>query len=138
MIRQTTRLWVTVGFAATIGAALWPALLLAPVPQPFAMHGTAIYDPNSACIGFPPSLDCSELDTTQGTVLDFHWSASSSTAFFVVSLKTNQVAYAGSGTSGSGALTSVGGFYQFGAACPEGPCIPADVSGTYTGPIIPS
>jgi hypothetical protein len=54
----------------------------------------------------------------------FQWSAPSPICFYVVSCSANQVAYEGNGTQGSGSFVSVGGAYEFGASCPEGPCAP--------------
>ncbi|MCI4319178.1 MAG: hypothetical protein L3K23_03470 [Thermoplasmata archaeon] len=126
---------VIVGIVIAVALTTFLAFALVPVRQQFTLRGTAIYDPNSACQGIH-SVYCSEVDTTQGTTLVFHWSAPTPITFFVVSLSANQEAYDGNGSSGSGSLVSVGGFYQFGAACPEGPCVAADVSGSFTGPLL--
>jgi hypothetical protein len=119
------------GIAMAVAVIIFSALV--PVPHNFTMHGAAIFDPNTSCSVDRPNT----IDTTGGTNVDFHWSAPSPTIFFVVSCSANQVAYTGNGTNGSGAFVSAGGVYQFGSSCPEGPCIEADVSGSFTGPILP-
>ena len=117
--------------AAVAGAAAIATLLvlvLVPVPQHFSMSGAAIYDPNISCTG---------IDTTKGTGISFHWSAASFTYFFIVSCSANEEVYAANGTSGSGSLVSLGGIYQFGGSCTnQNFCVPADVSGTFTGPLL--
>lgn len=122
--------WVArnVGIAVAVAASMVAVLVLVPVPQAFSMSHVAIYDPNASCAG---------IDTSPGTTVSFHWSAASPTIFFVVSCTANQVAFEGNGTGGSGSFVSVGGVYQFGASCPEGPCVTADVVGTYTAPVLP-
>ncbi len=120
-----------VRLAAVAGAITVTALLLLtllPVPQRFSFHGAAIYDPDPNCLG---------IDTTSGTTVQFSWSAVSPIDFFVVSCSGSQEIYEGNGTQGSGAFVSSGGLYEFGASCPEGPCVPADVSGSFTGPLLP-
>jgi hypothetical protein len=120
---------VMVGAAASVAVATLLALVLVPVPQHFSMHGVAIYDLQTACTG---------IDASQGTTVYFHWSAAGWTDFFVLSCSANQVVFAGNGTQGSGTFVSTGGVYEFGSACPgPEPCYPADVSGTYTGPLLP-
>ena len=121
------------GIAAGIAVATFLVLVLVPVPQHFTMHGAAIYDPNTSCaVGYSNTID-----TTIGTSVNFHWSAPSSITFFAVKCSsTYDVPYVGNGTSGSGTFISDGGVYQFGASCPEGSCVAADVSGSYTGPIL--
>jgi len=134
-MRWNRRRLLIIGIVGLVAISSVAALALIPIRQHFTMTGTAIYDPNTACSGFP-KVGCSVVDTTQGTSLIFHWSAPSPIVFFVVGISANQVAYEGNGTSGSGSLVSAGGFYQFGASCPEGPCVTAEVSGSYTGPIL--
>jgi len=118
-----------VGISLGVAAALLAMLVLVPVPQPFTMHGAAIPDLQTSCPG---------IDTVQGSILSFHWTTPAPTYFFVVSCSAGQVAYQANGTSGSDTFVSVGGVYDFGAACP-GPvaCVSADVWGTYTAPILP-
>ncbi len=123
------RRFFVVGLCAAVAVATLFALILVPVPQTFTMHGAAIYDLQTSCPG---------IDTTRGTTVNFHWTAGGPTYFFVVSCSTNQVAYQANGAQGSGVLVSVGGVYEFGSGCPgPGPCYPADVAGTYTGPLLP-
>ena len=124
MLPKRRRL-VIAGVVVTVAAFL--VVVLAPVPQHFTMHGAAIYDLSSAC---------PRIDTTPGTTFTFHWSAPSPIYFFVVSCSANDVTYHGNGTQGSGTFVPVGGVYEFGASCPEGPCMAAAVSGTYTGPLL--
>jgi hypothetical protein len=115
---------VSVGIAT---AALL-ALMLVPVSQQFSLRGVAIYDLQFSCPG---------IDTTRGTTVYFHWSAASPTSFFVVSCSLNQVVYSGNGSQGWGSFVSAGGVYEFGSGCPgPGPCYPADVSGSYTEPLL--
>ena len=117
-----------VGVSAAIVVATFLVLVLVPVPQHFTMNGAAIYDPNTTCTG---------IYATQGTTVNFHWSAPSPITFFVVGCSINQVVYEGNGTSGSGAFVSTGSVYQFGAGCPGPvPCVPADVSGSFTSPLL--
>jgi hypothetical protein len=112
-----------------IVAAALAALIVVPVPQQFSLRGVAIYDLQVSCPG---------VDTTQGTTVNFHWSAASSTGFAVVSCSANQVVYEGNGTAGSGSFVSVGGVYEFGSTCPgPEPCYPADVTGSFTSPLLP-
>ena len=108
--------------------ATFLVFLVVPVPQQFALNGTAIYDPNVSCTG---------IDTFPATLVSFHWSARSFVSFFAVSCTLNQVEYSGNGSSGNGAFVSPGGFIELGAACPEGTCVTANVSGNFTGPLIP-
>lgn len=125
---------VIIGTAVGITAVVISSLILVPVPQHFVIQGAAIYDPNTSCaLGFPNTID-----TTSGTSVNFHWSAASSITFFAVKCYSiYDVPYIGNGTGGSGTFVSQGGVYQFGASCPEGPCVAADVSGSYTGPVLP-
>ncbi len=114
----------------SVGAALaaFLASITVPVPQHFSLHEAAIYDLATTCTG---------IDTTGGTTVSFRWSAPSPVYFFVVSCSANQVAYQANGTQGLGAFASLGGVYEFGASCPGStPCVPADVSGSYTGPLL--
>lgn len=127
MLPKRRRIFV-VGAAAAIVVAVLAVLVLVPVPQHFSISNAAIYDPNLACTG---------IDTTEGTTITFHWTAARFTYFFVVSCSANEEVYSASGTTGSGSLVSAGGVYQFGGSCPSQVfCVPADVSGTYTGPLI--
>jgi hypothetical protein len=104
-------------------------LFVLPVQQHFSFTNAAIYDPNTTC---SPGVA-----TTRGTTVSFHWSAPSPITFFVVHCSGSyDVPYSGNGTSGSGSFVSSGGVYQFGASCPEGPCVGANVSGRYTGPLL--
>lgn len=98
-----------------------------PFHQPFGMAGVAIYDLQQSCAG---------ISTVAGTSVNFVWHAPAFTYFAVVSCSENTVAYEGNGTSGSGTFVSTGGIYEFGSLCAAGPCVPADVIGTYTGPTL--
>jgi hypothetical protein len=133
MLPKRKRL-VIIGLAVGVTAAVISALVLVPVPQHFTMHGAAIYDPNTSCaVGYSNTID-----TTIGTSVNFHWSAPSWITFFAVKCNSiYDVPYVGNGSSGSGTFISEGGVYQFGASCPEGACVAADVSGSYTGPVLP-
>ncbi|HTS32781.1 MAG TPA: hypothetical protein VMI55_02440 [Thermoplasmata archaeon] len=112
-----------------VAVATLVALVVVPVPQGFTMHDAAIYDLET---------DCPGIYTSPGTVVSFHWSAGSFTYFFVVGCPANEEVYDANGTSGSGSFISSGGIYEFGGSCPSSLfCVPANVSGTYTGPIIP-
>ncbi len=114
---------------AALGAALTITLAMAlvPVPQHVTLDGAAIYDLQTTCPG---------IYVTPGTAVTFHWSTPSTNYFFVVSCSANQLVYEGNGTSGSGTFVSTGGVYEFGASCPEGPCVAADVSVNYTSPLL--
>jgi hypothetical protein len=119
--------------AGAVAIATFLVLVLFPVPQHFVMRGAAIYDPNTSCaVGYPDTID-----TTPGTIVNFRWSAPSSIIFFVQQCGSlSPGPFEGNGTSGSGSFLAIGGVYQFGASCPEGPCVAADVSGSYTGPLL--
>jgi len=112
------------------GIAIPLALILVPVPQPFSIQGAEIPDLWTTCPGISP---------TPGTVVHFTWSASNFTWFAAVGCTAGGgIAYEGNGTSGSGTFVASGGAYRFGSLCPGGgPCYPADVHGTFTGPLLP-
>lgn len=118
------RRWQPVGIATVSGIVILTAALGVPFPHTFSMSNVAIYDLDP---------DCTGISTLAGTSVSFVWHAPSFTGFAVVSCSTNQVPYEGGGTNGSGTFVSAGGVYEFGSLCPEGPCAPADVVGTYTG-----
>lgn len=127
MLPKKRRLFV-IGVCVGVAAATLLVLTLVPVPRTFTMHGAAIYDLQTTCPG---------IDTTRGTAVNFHWSAGGPTYFYVVCCSANRAIYQANGTQGSGSFVSVGGVYEFGSACPgPGPCYPADVYGTYTGPLL--
>ena len=109
-----------------IGAGKFGSMFLAQMPSTPGIEVAVIAD----------LAPCSGLETLQGTSISFHWTASSPITFFVVSCSENQEVYDGNGTQGSGSLVSVGGVYEFGAGCPEGPCPATDVSGSLTGPLL--
>ena len=120
--------FTVVGVAVAIAVAVFLFLVLVPAPQHFSMTDAAITDLSPSCAG---------IDTTKGTTISFHWSAPTSTYFFVVSCSANEEVYSANGTSGSGSLVSVGGVYEFGGSCPSQLfCVPANVSGSYTGPLL--
>ena len=102
------------------------ALFTVPVYHPFNLREAAIYD-LSACAG---------IDPMKGTTVRFSWSAPSHVFFVVVDCKANSIVYSANGTSGSDSFVAQGGTYEFGATCPVGPCVEANVSGTYTGPLL--
>jgi hypothetical protein len=95
-----------------------------PVPPHFTLPNSAIYDVDSSC---SPGID-----RTKGTWGNFHWTAASEIDFFTLSCRPHQIGYAANGTSGSGSFVSVGGFFEFGSACPTGACGVANLSGTFT------
>jgi hypothetical protein len=125
-VKRRRLLLVAVALAGSISTFLFVALV--PVPQGFSMVGVTIPDLTRACPG---------IDTTAGTTVGFHWSAPSPIYFFVVSCSANTVTYHSNGTQGSGTFVSIGGVYEFGAGCGEGQCVGADVSGSFTGPLLP-
>jgi hypothetical protein len=118
---------LALSIAVGVAVAIFLFSVLVPVPHSFSMNGVAISDAYRSCTG---------IDTAQGGAVSFHWSAPSAIVFFVVSCSANQVAYEGNGTSGSGTFVSAGGTYMFGASCPEGACVLANVSGTYFTPLL--
>lgn len=119
---------VIAGVAAAIVVAIFLVLVLVPVPQNFTMRDVSFGT-------FAPA--CSGILTTKGTTVSYQWSAPSNISFGVYSCATNWVVHEGSGTSGSGSITSVGGVYEFGAICGgPGNCVTATVTGTYTGPLL--
>ncbi len=109
-----------------LAAALCFGLVLVPVPQPFIMLNTAVYD-------LEP---CGGIYTEAGTVVSVQWSAPSNTTLLILSCSSDWYT-SQSGTSGSGSFVSSGGLYEFGASCPSGPCVLANVQGRYIGPILP-
>ncbi|HTT17138.1 MAG TPA: hypothetical protein VMH49_07285 [Thermoplasmata archaeon] len=119
--------------AVIVAAVTVSVALVAPhltVRQQFVFHDAAIYDLSRSCA---PAIDAA-----RDTVVSFHWSTPAPTIFFVVGCGgSTGVPYEGNGSSGSGAFVSAGGWYKFGASCPEGPCIAANVSGSFTGPLLP-
>lgn len=128
MAPRKRRLFV-IGLGAAIAVATLLVLTLVPIPQTFSMHGAAVYDLETTCTG---------IDTTRGTNVNFHWSASGWTYFSVGSCSSNQLVYEANGTQGSGSFIANGGVYEFGSDCPgSGPCYPADMAGTFTGPLLP-
>jgi hypothetical protein len=123
------RRFFVVGLCVSIAIATLVALILVPVPQTFMMHEVAIYDLQTTCRG---------IATTRGTTVSFHWTAGGPTDFFVPSCSANRLAYQANGTQGVEQFVSIGGVYEFGSGCPgPGPCYPAIVAGTYTGPLLP-
>jgi len=122
------------------GIATIILLFVAPMPQHFAYSG--------ATFGIGANIGCGGIDTTAGTPITFSWSAPGNVSFGVWSCSSHPIPGGASfsydrvfnetGTSGSGTVTSHGGWYFFGAVCwGLPPCFPARVSGTYYGPIIP-
>jgi hypothetical protein len=129
---QSAAMWskkrplLVVGVSVGVAAAAVLGLILIPVPQHFSILNADL----------PDHYVCSGIDTTVGTTIHFHWSAESLITFFAVSCSANEVAYTGNGSGGSGTIFSVGGAYDLGEGCPEGSCVPDDVSGTFTGPLL--
>lgn len=116
---------IAVALVVTVLVTVW---WLTPVPMArhFAMYGVAVYDLEKSCTG---------IDTTAGTSITFHWWDSKSVPFGAWSCPANNIVYEAWGRSGNGSVTSQGGVYEFGAICPgSGQCIPANVTGNYTGP----
>ncbi len=124
------RLLVVIAVVVAVVSAI-VLLALVPVPQHFALRNAAIYD------GDPSGSACPGIDTTQGTVVSFHWNSGAFTYFFVVGCGGQPNPYDANGTSGSGSFVSAGGMYEFGGSCPSSRfCVPANVSGSYTGPLL--
>ena len=123
------RRFVVVVVAVPVVVAAFLSLILVPIPQHLSMHEVAVRDLATSCTG---------IETTKGTSVGFHWSAPVSISFGAWSCAANQLVYWGNGTSGSDTFVSQGGTYEFGTICPPtSPCWPANVSGTYTGPLLP-
>ncbi len=116
--------------SVAVDIAIPSALILLPVPQPFSLHGAEIHDLWTTCPGISP---------TPGTTVHFTSSTSNFTWFAAVNCSAGGgIAYEGDGTSGSGSFVASGGAYRFGSLCPgDGTCSPADVHGTFTGPLVP-
>jgi hypothetical protein len=120
---------IVAGAAAAIVVATFLVLVIVPVPQHFVMHEVAVYDLETTCSG---------ILTTKGTTVSFQWSAPTYISFGAWSCSANSIVYWGNGTSGSDSFVSQGGVYSFGTICsPTGPCWAANVSGSYTGPLLP-
>jgi hypothetical protein len=117
-------------FIALAGAGIVCQILLVtllPVPQFFVFPDAAIYDPNVTC--------APDIEATAGTSVSFQWSAPAPTGFFVVKCPGGPVVYYGYGTGGSDKFVSTGGLYQLGSSCPM-ECVPANVEGTFVGPVL--
>jgi hypothetical protein len=117
-------------FAATVAAIAVATLLvfvLVPVPQHFAMRNVSVSDDEVGCTG---------ILTSRGTTVSFQWSAPSYISFGAWSCSANWIVYWGNGTNGSDSFVSQGGVYEFGAICGYGTCVVANVSGSYTGPLL--
>jgi hypothetical protein len=105
------------------------ALALLPVPQHFKLREVAVYDLSTTCSG---------ILTSQGTRVQFGWSAPTPVLFGAWSCALNSLVYTGNGTYGSDSFISEGGVYEFGTICPgNGYCTAANVSGSFSGPILP-
>lgn len=67
----------------------------------------------------------------------FHWTTPSLVEFGVWNCASGERIVYENGTSGSGSFTSSGGSYGFSSICGYGgyPCPPANVTGTYDGPL---
>jgi hypothetical protein len=119
-------------FVALAGAGIACEVLLTmvffPVPQLFAFHDAAIYDPNDTC--------APDIEATAGSTVSFQWSAPAPTGFWVVKCPEGPVVYYAYGTGGSDKFVSTGGVYQFGSSCPM-ECVPANVDGSFVGPVLP-
>jgi len=122
------KLVVTIAIAVAISIATVVALASVPVRQHFALYDTLVSDAETGCTG---------ILTFPGTGVSFHWSSPSKVSFGAWSCSKNSIVYMAVGTNGSGYFVSVGGVYEFGATCAEGPsCVTANVSGTYSGPLL--
>lgn len=118
---------LAVGLSLGIVVATVLVLTLVPIPQTFSMHNAVI----------PDLYSCTGLRPTQGTTVNFHWSTAGFTDFYVVSCSVNEAVYQANGTQGTGSFVSDGGMYDFGSGCPgPGSCYPAEVTGSYTGPLL--
>lgn len=118
------------GVSAVALVTAFATLTIVPLHQSFTMHDVAVYD---------LEMTCSGIDTVKGTSVHFQWWAASTISFGAWSCSANRIVYDESGTNGSGAFTSIGGVYEFGTVCPPvgpPPCVAANVSGTYTGPLL--
>jgi hypothetical protein len=123
---------LAVGFVV----AILLILTLLPLPQHFSFQGAVVGDLYS-CSG-PGPVPTGTIDLPKGTTVNFQWSAPSPvSSFIVVSCVQNGLIYGGSGIAGSGSFVSVGGGYVFGVPCLHGPCIAANVSGSYTAALLP-
>lgn len=125
------RLALALGASALAVVLTIATLAVAPIHQSFRMHGAEVWDLENSCSG---------IDSAKGTLVSFHWSAATSISFGAWSCSADRIVYQENGTNGLGAFISEGGLYSFGAICPSPgppPCVPADVYGTYTGPLLP-
>ena len=121
---------VILAIAIAIAVAAILALGVIPVKHQYFLSEAAVNDLETTCTG---------ILTSPGSVVSFHWSAPSTISFGAWSCSANHIVYQGNGTNGTGTFTSIGGVYEFGTICPSlsaPPCVPANVSGTYTGPLL--
>jgi hypothetical protein len=112
-------------------ALILVGLYVVPIPnQSFSLNEATTGD----------AVPCWGIEISRGPVT-FHWTTAKPAFFHAVSCAGNSLDYAVSnGSSGSDSFVSDGGFYEFGSACgtPVGPCYPANVTGTHTGPLLPA
>lgn len=128
--RTMRQVGLSIGVPTVALLAAFALLAVVPAHQSFTLHDVAVSDLESTCSG---------IDTTQGTSVTFHWWAATSISFGAWSCSADHIVYQGSGTNGSGTFTSLGGVYEFGTSYPPvGPpaCEGANVTGTYTGPLL--
>lgn len=122
------RRWpLVVAIAAVVAVGTLLVLTIVPFPQSFSFGDAYIPDPNPGCSG---------IVTSKGTTVTFSWNAPSPVDFFVVSCGGHGDPYYAFGTVGSGSFVSAGGAYEFGASCPKGPCVGANVTGHFSGPLL--
>jgi len=136
MPRRLCRTSVLAVTGALVGVLAF--LLFVPVPQVFVFQGAVLPDLWTCPTALPSSGLGSAYGilTTKGTSVTYHWSAPSPVTFAVVSCEPNGPQYGENGTGGSGTFVSPGGIFAFGVGCAVGPCVGADVWGTYTGPLL--
>jgi hypothetical protein len=126
MAGRRRRIWVA-AIVALAGVVALVVLATVPVRQTFAFANAAIYDPAASCSG---------IQFPSGVTITFHWSAANTTYFFVIGCSGSTIVYESYGTAGTGSFVAHGDVYDFGSGCATGPCYPAQVSGSYTAPLI--
>ncbi len=124
------RLATTIFGISVVAAAVVVVFVLSylPVPRSFDMRGVSVHDLETTCTG---------IHTIAGTSVSFHWWASTVVRFAAWSCAASSMVYSANGTGGFGMFESQGGVYEFGTACPPAgspACVPANVTGNYTGP----
>jgi hypothetical protein len=108
-------------------AILTPVILfVAPFPRAFALHDQLVGDDSAYCQGISPP---------DGSTVSFQWASAAPTHFLVVSCEGGAT-YTAYGTGGSGRFAAWGGTYELGGQCIPGSCVPANISGSYTAPLL--